>query len=142
MPTDMRYIFDTNVIVSALLLKNSVARQAFDRALGQGKLLISQATIEELYNVLRRTDFDKYVHEDERLEFLVVLVHDATMVDITETVSECRDSKDNKFLELAINGNATCIISGDDDLLILHPFRGIPILTPREFLQYAYESAK
>ena len=44
--------------------------------------------------------------------------------------SDCRDPKDDKFLELALNGKATHIVSGDEDLLVLHPFRGIPILTP------------
>jgi predicted nucleic acid-binding protein len=55
-------------------------------------------------------------------------------VEITLRVSECRDPKDDKFLELAINGEATVIISGDKDLLVLNPFRTIPILSPREFL--------
>jgi uncharacterized protein len=57
MPTDLRIVFDTNVIVSALLIKESVARQAFDRALEVGKLLISQAAVEEVNGVLRRQGF-------------------------------------------------------------------------------------
>ena len=44
-------------------------------------------------------------------------------------------SKDNNFLELAVNGDADCIVSGDDDLLTLGPFRGIRILTPDGFLE-------
>ena len=56
------------------------------------------------------------------------------MVEIAETFTDCRDAKDNKFLELAVSGKADCIVSGDADLLVLNPFRGIPILTPREFL--------
>ncbi len=59
----------------------------------------------------------------------------ATLITIIEQITDCRDPKDNKFLELAINGNATCIITGDKDLLVLHPFRGISILTPRLFLE-------
>lgn len=139
MSTDLRFVFDTNAVVSALLLKKSVVRQALDKALEQGKLLVSQATIEELNQVLRRGGFDKYVLEEERIEFITVLVREAILVDIVETITECRDPKDNKFLELAISGRATCIVSGDDDLLSLHPFRGIPILTPRQFLDYALE---
>nr|WP_232285716.1 putative toxin-antitoxin system toxin component, PIN family [Crocosphaera chwakensis] len=50
-------------------------------------------------------------------------------------MNECRDPKDNKFLEVAVNGNATHIITGDKDLLELHPFRGISILKPKQFLQ-------
>ncbi len=67
------------------------------------------------------------------MEFLTAFVRDGTRVEITEQVKECRDPEDNKFLELALSGRATCIVSGDEDLLILHPFRGIAILTPRQF---------
>jgi predicted nucleic acid-binding protein len=56
------------------------------------------------------------------------------LVEITEMIEACRDPKDNKVLEVAVNGQATCIVTGDEDLRILHPFRGIPILTPAEFL--------
>lgn len=56
------------------------------------------------------------------------------MVVVTVEITDCRDPKDNKFLALAVSGEADCIISGDDDLKVLHPFRGIPILSPREFL--------
>jgi predicted nucleic acid-binding protein len=56
------------------------------------------------------------------------------LVEVTERVKECRDPKDDKFLELAVNGNATLIVSGDKDLQVLHPFRNIPVLSPREFL--------
>ena len=43
------------------------------------------------------------------------------MVSVSSVVTDCRDAKDNKFLELAIDGVATCIITGDQDLLVLHP---------------------
>lgn len=133
MPTDLRFVFDTNVIVSALLLKHSVSRQAFDMAFASGELLLSLAVISELNEVLKRKQFDKYILEEERMQFLAVLVREATLIEITETITECRDPKDDKFLELAIGGKAACIVSGDKDLLVLHPFRGIPILTPVGF---------
>jgi predicted nucleic acid-binding protein len=56
------------------------------------------------------------------------------MVEVTESVHACRDPKDDRFLELAVSGHATCIVTGDDDLLSLHPFRGILLLSPRSFL--------
>ena len=133
MPTDLHFVFDTSAIVSAVLLRGSVVRQAFDQAVAQGKLLVSQATIDEVNEVLRRKGFDKYVLEEERIEFVTALVRDAILVEITETVRECRDPKDDKFLELAVCGRAACIVSGDNDLLSLHPFRRIPVVTPREF---------
>ena len=130
----MRVVIDTNVAVSAALLPRSVPRQAFDRALEQGPVLISPATVAELHDVLRRPHFDKYVHEDERRAFLATLVREAELVVVTDVVTVCRDPKDNKFLELALSGEATHIVSGDADLLVLHPFRGVCILTPRAFL--------
>ena len=55
-------------------------------------------------------------------------------IDVIEQINECRDPKDNKYLELAVSGKAECIVTGDDDLLVLNPFRGIEILTVQEFL--------
>jgi putative PIN family toxin of toxin-antitoxin system len=135
MPTDLHFVFDTSAIVSAVLLKGSVVRQAFVLAVALGKLLVSQATVDEVNEVLRRKGFDKYVLEEERIEFVTALVRDAVLVEITEEISECRHPKDDKFLELAVCGHAMCIVSGDNDLLSLDPFRGIPIVTPREFLE-------
>jgi putative PIN family toxin of toxin-antitoxin system len=132
--SEVRAVLDTNVVVSAALLPHSGPRQAFDRVLEHGTILISSATVAELNDVLRRPRFDKYLQEEERMEFLATLVREAELVDVTAVVTDCRDPKDNKFLELAVSGKATHVISGDDDLLVLHPFRGIPILTPHDFV--------
>ena len=59
----------------------------------------------------------------------------STPVEIDETISECRDHRDNKFLELAVCGKADFIISGDEDLLVLNRFRNIQIITPDSFLR-------
>ncbi len=134
MPNKPRFVFDTNVVVSALLLKRSVSRRAFDTAIDAGELLVSVETIDELDRVLRREDFTRYVTEDERMEFLAALLREARLVEVTVQVSECRDPQDNKFLELALSGGAECIVSGDHDLLVLHPFRGIAIVMPHGFL--------
>jgi putative PIN family toxin of toxin-antitoxin system len=130
----LRFVFDTNVIVSAALLAGSVPRQAFDKALDHGKVLISVPMLLELAEVLSRKKLNKYLLEEERMRFLVALLRESELVEITEAVTDCRDAKDNKFLELAVSGEADYIVSGDRDLLVLSPFRGIPILTPREFL--------
>ncbi len=53
---------------------------------------------------------------------------------MTEEINECRDPKDNKYLELVVSGKAECIVTGDEDLLVLNPFRGIEILTVQKFL--------
>lgn len=129
-----RLVFDTNVVVSALLMKNSVARGALNKARVAGTILLSLDVIEELHDVLSRPAFDRYIDEEDRLKFLSLLIKEATLIEIDETIKECRDPKDDKFLELAVNGNANIVVSGDKDLQVLHPFRNIPILSPREFL--------
>ncbi len=84
MRTDSYFVFDTNVIVSALLLKKSVSRQAFDKALVEGKLIISLATINELNEVLKRKKFNKYVRENERMLFFTALVREAKLIKVSE----------------------------------------------------------
>jgi len=135
MTNDPRFVLDTGVIVSAVLLPNSVPRQAVDFAFARGIVLASAETIDELDGVLRRPKFNRYLHEKERLMFLEAFIRDAKVVEVTEKLIECRDPKDDKFLELAVTGNATCLVSSDDDLLVLNPFRGLAILTPQEFLR-------
>ncbi len=128
------YVFDANVFISAMLMEDSVPGRAFVVACATGQLLLSQAVINELDDVLRRPRLEKYLHEKERIHFLTSVVHEACVIKPSETVTDCRDPKDNKYLELALTGHASCIISGDKDLLVLNPYRGIPVLTPRQFL--------
>ena len=134
MPSDPLYVLDANVIVSAVLLPRSLPRQAFDRACAQGRILVSESVINELDDVLRRPRLNRYIHENERIQFLMTLLREARLVQVTETVSDCRDPKDNKYLDLALQGGAAYIITGDRDLLDLHPWRGLSVLTPRQFL--------
>jgi len=115
-------------------MPRSLPRESIDRVRSTGKILISSATLAELDDVLRRPRFDKYIQEEERLKFLAAFVRDAQLVQATANVTDCRDPRDNKFFELAVSGNADVIISGDKDLLVLHPFRGISVLTPQDFL--------
>jgi putative PIN family toxin of toxin-antitoxin system len=134
MTTDLRTVLDTGVVVSAVLLPHSVPRQAFDAAAARGRLLVSHQTIAELDEVLRRPKFERYVSEQRRLEFLAALLREAEVVEVVDVVTDCRDPKDNQFLELALSGQADHIVTGDADLLVLHPFRGIDIVSPKSFL--------
>jgi putative PIN family toxin of toxin-antitoxin system len=102
MKNKVRIVIDTNAAVSAVLLPASVSRKAFDSALLQGRLLLSEDTLAELNEVLCRPKFSKYVSETKRLEFFDALVHNAEIVQITQKITECRDVKDNKILELAV----------------------------------------
>lgn len=135
MNSENRYVFDTNVIISALLFNTSVPGQAFTRSLGNGTILISRSLVEELNDVLARDKFNRYVTHQERESFLESLIRESELVEITEEVKACRDPKDDRILETAVNGNATFIVTGDDDLLVLNPFREIPIVTPADLLQ-------
>ena len=128
------FVFDTNVIISALLFPDSSVAKAFNKGLLLGTIIISEETLEELQEVLSRNKLDKYLLKSIRQAFLQKFEILAEMVEITETISVCRDQKDDKFLSLAESSMAKCIITGDNDLLILNPFNNILILTPSEFL--------
>ena len=135
MKNKVRVVIDTNVAVSAVLLPRSVSRQAFDYVVLQTQLLVSEETLAELDEVLCRPKFNKYISQRLRLEFFAALVRKADVIQVTDVITDCRDNKDNKFLELAISGKASHIISGDNDLLVLNPFRDIIISSPATFLE-------
>ena len=118
----MRCVFDTNVLVSALLLPESKPRQALDLALGNGKVLLSFAALAELYDVLSRKQLHRYVDEEDIRSFLAALTREAQWIEVDAEIKACRDSKDDKFLELALSGHATYIVTGDSDLLLSIPF--------------------
>jgi len=130
-----RLVTDTNALISRLLLPSSIPGQAVRKAVDNGLLLVSEATMEELADVLARPKFDRYISLEDRQQFLRLLGRLAEFVPIVYPVRACRDPKDNKFLEVALNGKAAVILSGDSDLLALHPWQGIPILSPAEYLK-------
>ena len=129
-----RLVLDTNALISRLLLPGSIPARAVSKAVAEDQLLASDDTIMELADVLARPKFDPYVTIRERQEFLRLFNCIAERVTITHVLRVCRDPKDDKFLELAVNGAAQLIITGDADLLALHPFRGVDILTPTDYL--------
>ncbi|NRA27203.1 MAG: putative toxin-antitoxin system toxin component, PIN family [Opitutales bacterium] len=129
------FVIDTNVCVSRVILPKSVAGQAVDLAISMGDLAFSDATLAELDDVLAQPKFQKYISANERHEFFLLLSRFGSVFDIDHSVTLCRDPKDNKFLEVALSSSATCLLTGDQDLLELHPFRGTEILSPASFLQ-------
>ena len=130
-----RIVADTNCLVSRLLLPSSVPGGAVRKAVDSGLLLVSENTMNELADVLARPKFDRYITLADRQQFLRLLGRVAELVPIVYRVRECRDPKDDKFLEVALNGKAELILTGDADLLALHPWRRIPILTPARYLK-------
>jgi len=132
--TKLRIILDTNVLISGLLSSSSTSQQVFDRVTEKEILLISETIFTEISQTLIRQKFDKYITLEKRLIFLTNLRQKTQIIDIIETITICRDAKDNKFLELAVSGKADFIITGDQYLLVLNPFRNIEIITINEFL--------
>jgi len=129
------FLFDTNSLVSASLIGGTTLSRAMDLAVMLGKLAFSNATMDELVEVLFRKKFDKYfLNDEEKWSAIQRIALNAVFFSPVESIVDCRDPKDNKFLELEVESNASCIITGDKDLLILHPFRGIPILNAADFL--------
>jgi putative PIN family toxin of toxin-antitoxin system len=140
MSLDKYIVVDTSVLISALLKPNSVPAQALEYARKHFKLAVSTETLTELTKVLSRDYLTRYRTIEERETFLVLYSELAELIPFTEQtehVTDCRDAKDNKFLDLAIAANARILVSSDSDLLVLHPYRGIYIVTPSLFLQMA-----
>jgi uncharacterized protein len=131
----LRFVFDTNALISAALSDESVSRRAFDHALDRGTILVSLPVVTELNEVLNREKFRPYITEDEARQFLGTFAGASEWVEIDVTINDYRDPSDNKFLELAVSGLANYIVTGDNDLLVLNPFQGKRILTPSECLR-------
>ncbi|GAC1304649.1 MAG: putative toxin-antitoxin system toxin component, PIN family [Mucilaginibacter sp.] len=129
------FVIDTNILISAFILPHSSARKALNKALKEGYIIISQESAEEFTEVFIRPKFDKYLPLEIRLEIIDDFISLAYLIKPSVEIVECRDPKDDKFLELACSAKAKCIITGDRDLLVLNPFREIPIKTVTQFLE-------
>lgn len=129
------FVVDTNTLISANLLPGSVSRKAYDKVREIGIAVYSNATLTEFSATLIRSKFDKYLSIEKRVAELNAFERTGQLIAVSTKIDICRDPKDNKFLELAIEAGAACIITGDKDLLVLNPFKDIPILTPAEFLE-------
>ena len=130
-----RVVFDTNVLISAALQPEGQSRAGINAvALAGGVILFSQATFMELRTRLNRPRFDRYVSREMRNVYICQLEAVSEWVAITGAKLGCRDPDDDKMLETALAGRADCLATGDKDLLVMSPFSGIPILSPRQFL--------
>ena len=132
----MRIVLDTNVLVSAALKRQSTPGIVAHTIEQSGGLLKSLLTEQQLFEVVTRPYFATLIDDDTRA-WLRKLMAAAELVGITERIVVCRDPTDDKFLELAVNGRADLIVSGDADLGVLNPFRNIPVLSPAVFIQSA-----
>jgi len=129
-----RIVIDTGVLVSAAIRPESVPALALEKALLQFEICASDETLAELETVLMRPKFDPYVRTDLRREFVTGFRERVTMIAVDQTVTDCADPKDNKFLALAEAADAELIVASDPHLTDMHPWREIPILPPSAFL--------
>jgi len=128
------FVIDTNVVISVAVFSSLTPALSLKKMMSLGNLVFSEAVLQEYNETLSNNKFDKYISLERRLRFLETLTARGSLIKITKPIRICRDPKDDKYLELAIACNATCIITGDKDLLVLHPFENIPILTPADFI--------
>lgn len=134
-----RIVLDTSTLIGAVLRPQSVPRQALLKAFASGTLCVSPSTLNELERVLMREKFDRYLDQGTRREFLSMYRNHVRLFSVTEAEEvslplSCRDPRDNKFLALALACSADVLVSSDDDLRVLNPYQGIPVLLPKEFL--------
>jgi putative PIN family toxin of toxin-antitoxin system len=130
----MRLVVDTNVFVSAALKDTSLPALALRTAVRRGTLLKAASTERQLFDVLARPRLAALV-DPATVDWIRMVMGNAEAVSITQRIVASRDPTDDRFLELAVNGLADMIVSGDADLLVLNPFRGIPIVSPAAFVQ-------
>jgi putative PIN family toxin of toxin-antitoxin system len=133
MPHRHRIVVDTDVVVSGLLFPQSDLNRALLKA-QTWDMRASEATKLELIEVLSRSKFDRYIALEIRQQLAAEYIRACETIPIHSTIQACRDKKDDKFLELAVDGQADLILTSDQDLLVLSPFHGIRIVTPMEYL--------
>src|SRR5437899_2208170 len=129
-----RVVIDTNVLISGLLSTTSTPAKAVERAATTAQLVGTTETLRELMTKLLSPKFDRYVSRERRAALLLRLAPLIEIVEVLQPIRASRDPKDDKFLDAAVNGRADVLVSGDKDLLALHPFRGIDILTPASYV--------
>jgi uncharacterized protein len=127
-------IFDASALVGAALKVDSVPERALLRAEEADVFALSAAIESEIAKVLRRPRFESAIPRERRERIMDLLRQTAVWFEPAVRVTDCRDPKDNMYLELALAAGAETIVSNDDDLLVLHPWRGVRILRPADYL--------
>ena len=131
----IKVVIDTNIFVSSLIGSGNSSLILDLLREKEFNLIISHALLDELSAVLLRPKFQRYFTYDEIKELTCLIQSYAYIPPSSENIHICRDPKDDIVLECAIDGKADLIVTGDDDLLCLNPFRDIHILTPAQFVQ-------
>lgn len=132
--TRERVVIDTNVLISSLFFTTTTPARAVEKAVTKAQLVATTETLRELIEKLLLPKFDHYVRRERRDALLQRVASIVEIVDVLQPIHASRDSKDDTFLDAAVNGRADVIVTGDKDLLDLNPFRGITIVTPADYL--------
>lgn len=132
--TRERVVIDTNVLISGLFSTTSTPAKAVEKAVTKAQLVATLETLGELIEKLHSPKFDRYVRRERRDALLERVASLVEIIEVLQSIRASRDPKDDKFLEAAVNGRADVIVTGDKDLLDLHPFRGIAIVTPADYV--------
>jgi hypothetical protein len=135
-------VLDTNVIVSAVLIRGGVE----DRVLrawfaDQYRLVLSAPILEEVQRVLQypRIRAHRWMSDEETARLLEQFAELSILVEGSRRLRVCRDPADDKFVVAALEGQANYIVTGDADLLDLGKCHDSEIVTPRRFLQALHQ---
>lgn len=132
----MRVVLDTNVLIAAFISRGG-CHQVFEQCAIHHELISSVELIEELKDKLTT----KFRYSEDDVAAVNQLIQSRTQFVVPVPLKEpiCRDPDDDFVLATAVAGDVTCIVTGDEDLLILKTFQGIDIIRPREFATYEAE---
>jgi len=132
MNTRKRVVFDTNILVSALVFPGGHGEAALRRIIDDtDQLVLSRPIVDELLDVLAR----KFARDTEELAHAAVFVTElAVIVAPKRRLRVVKDDPDNRILECAVAGRAEVIVTGDKVLLALKLYKKIQILSLREYL--------
>ena len=135
-----RVVFDTSSLIPPCLNPDREPAQIFRRALQEHDVFTSAEAFNELASVLSRDKFNAWRPLEHRMMWVRLFREAVIFVEADTVVTECRDPKDNKFLELAFSAKADVLVASDIHLLELHPFRGVQILQLTDFKNQILES--
>ena len=142
----LRVVIDTNVWISGQLTIAGVAAELTRLVIQHGLPVFSDQTFDELKTRLWRPKFDRYLSVDRRNMMLQEVHVSGFWVDVPPDIADlsfCRDASDDKFIQLALSAEASMLVTGDQDLLVLAEelrAQGLLILTPNEALTLLKES--
>lgn len=132
-PPPMRVVFDSNVLLAALLFPEGRAEAAVANILGGvDDLVISRPIIQEILSVLA----SKFSRDKEELSRVAGVIGDmGRIVELSRRLSVLRDEPDNRILECAVEGNAEAIVTGDKAMLAIGEYEGIRLMMLADYLK-------